>query len=89
VPKSRIIHPDEAPVHAQATVALISRVQRPYLFRVRVEGQFPHNRVREYDLTAVNEAAAAFEGIKIFERQMSKTAVIRDLIIERLNLGGH
>jgi len=81
---SRILLPDSAPVRAQATVALISRVQRPYLFKVRVEGQFPHNRIREYDLAAVNEAAAAFEGIKIFERQMSKAVVIRDLVMDSI-----
>jgi hypothetical protein len=79
---------DDAPVRAQATVALISRVQRPYLFRVRVEGQFPHNKVREYDIAGVNEAAVAFEGIRIFERQMSKAVVIRDLIMDSIRPRG-
>lgn len=76
-------------MRASATVTLLSRVQRPYLFRVRVEGQFPHNRVREYDITAIHESAAAFEGIRIFERQMSKAVVMRDLIMDHLPRGGH
>ena len=79
---------DDAPVRAQATVTLLSRVQRPYLFRVVVKGQFPHNHVREYDISGKNEADAAFQGIKIFERQMSKAVVIRDLIMDSIRPGG-
>jgi hypothetical protein len=79
---------DDAPVYAQASVTLISRVQRPYLFRVRVEGQFPHNRVREYDIAAKNESAAAFQGIKVFERQMSKAVEMRELIMDSIRPGG-
>jgi hypothetical protein len=81
---SRLLRLENAPVRASATVQLLSRVHRPYLFRVRVKGEFPHTQVREYDLEAVNEAAAAFEGIKIFERQVSKAAAQREIILAHL-----
>jgi hypothetical protein len=85
---SRILLPDEVDVRAQASVTLLSRVQRPYLFRVRVEGQYPHNRVREYDIAAVNEAAAAFKGIEVFSKQMSKRVQVRELIMDSIRPGG-
>ena len=79
---------DDAPVRAQAAVDLISRFQRPYLFRVTVKGQYPHCRTHSYEIAAVNESAAAFAGIKIFERQVSRAVVIRDLIMDSIRPGG-
>jgi len=79
---------EDAPVRAQAAVDLISRHQRPYLFKVTVRGEYPHCRVHSYDIAAKNEAAAAFAGIKIFERQVSRAVVIRDLIMDSIRPGG-
>jgi hypothetical protein len=58
-------------VLCDATVDLISRVQRPYLFAVRVTGLPPHAYVRTYDIAAWSDDAAAAIGIDVFVKEFS------------------
>jgi hypothetical protein len=66
-----ILRPSSSLVLADATVDLISRAQRPFLFRVRVTGKPPHAQMRVYDIAAKTEDLAAMEGIERFVRAMS------------------
>jgi len=72
-----VLTPSTAPPRATATVDLISRVQRPYLFRVIVTGEFPHNFIRRYTIAAPDEDAAAMKGLQLFVKAF-QPAVIRD-----------
>lgn len=67
----------DARPRCQATVDLISRVQRPYLFRVTVEGEAPHAYRRVYTVAAPGdiEAAAdsaAMKGLELFIAEASR-----------------
>jgi hypothetical protein len=66
----------DANVLCDATVDLISKVQRPYLFRVRVTGKPPHASVREYDIAAKTEDDAAMKGIEVFVEQMTNPIIL-------------
>jgi hypothetical protein len=68
--KSPIIRGNECRVLCQAVVDLISRVQRPYLFKVTVTGQPPHAITRTYDIAAMTEDLAAQKGIDVFVQEM-------------------
>jgi hypothetical protein len=59
-------------VLCSATVDLISRLQRPYLFAVRVTGLPPHAHVRTYDIAAWSDDAAAHIGIDVFVKEFSQ-----------------
>jgi hypothetical protein len=67
-----ILRGNEAHVLCDATVELISRRQRPYLFRVTVTGLPPHVTTRIYDIAAVSDDAAAHKGIDLFVKEMSR-----------------
>jgi hypothetical protein len=68
---SPIIHRGNAiQVLAQCTMELISRRQRPYLFRVKVWGQPPHAVTRIYDIAGANEEAVARVAIARFTKEM-------------------
>ena len=67
---SRIIQGNRAQVLCDATVDLISKLQRPYLFRVTVTGLPPHAHVRIYDIPAKNDDTAAMRGIREFVTEM-------------------
>jgi hypothetical protein len=68
--KSPLITGNKCRVLCQATVDLISCVQRPYLFKVTVTGQPPHDITRVYDIAAVSDDAAARLGIDTFVKEM-------------------
>jgi hypothetical protein len=71
--KSPILAASDCIPRCDAVVDLISRVQRPYLFRVTVTGQPPHLATRRYEVTATAEWEAAREGMARFCREMSMT----------------
>ena len=74
---SPIIRGNNCRVLCQAVVDLISRVQRPYLFRVTVTGQPPHGIQRVYDIAAMSDDAAARLGIDTFVKEMTpKTSIL-------------
>lgn len=68
----RVIHcGNENRVLASVTLDLISRRQRPYLFRAKVVGQPPHAYTRFYDVTGWHEDAAALKALDIFKNEMA------------------
>ena len=50
----------------KATVRLVSRVQRPYVFQVTVTGEFPHAHRRVYPIVADSDNSAALKGMELF-----------------------
>lgn len=68
---SPILRGNACRVLASATVDLISRVQRPYLWKVTVTGLPPHAYVRHYDIAASTDDFAAQKGLEVFEHEMS------------------
>jgi hypothetical protein len=78
--KSPIIHGNECRVLCNAIVDLISRVQRPYLFKVTVTGQPPHAIRKCYEIAAMTEDAAARKGIDIFVDEMTPSNSILKLL---------
>jgi hypothetical protein len=78
--KSPIIRGNECRVLCNAIVDLISRVQRPYLFKVTVTGQPPHDITREYHIAAMTDDLAARKGIDIFVDQMTPSKSILKLL---------
>jgi len=75
-PVKEIIRGNRCLVLADAIVDLISRRQRPFLWRVKVTGKPPHNSVRMYDISAATDDAAAMQGLKLFEKEMSRPLAI-------------
>ena len=69
--KKEIVQGHEAQVYCQCIVDLISRHQRPYLFKVTVWGQPPHTMRRVYEIAATTEDLAAQSGINQFIKEMS------------------
>jgi hypothetical protein len=61
-----------ANVLCNATVDLISRVQRPFLWKVTVTGVPPHATTRVYEISASSDNRAAMRGIDRFVRDMSR-----------------
>lgn len=73
----RIIHHGNAnQVLASVTLDLISRRQRPYLFRAKVVGQPPHAYTRFYDVTGWHEDAAALKALDIFKNEMANPLIL-------------
>ena len=68
VPRQRVL--------CNAIVELISKFQRPYLFRVTVQGLPPHHKWRIYELSAENEELASQRAMDIFCREMSSPQVM-------------
>lgn len=68
----KIIRTQDAKVLCNAIVDLISRVQRPYLWKVTVTGIPPHAETRVYEIAAKDDNTAAMKGIEIFVEQMSR-----------------
>lgn len=68
---STVIRGNECQVLCGAVVDLISRRQRPYLFRVTVTGQPPHAVRRIYDIAAHDDNGAAQKGLDLFVHEMS------------------
>lgn len=61
-----ILTPQDATPRCNCTVDLISRVFRPYLFKVVVTGEPPHPYRVEYKIAAPDEDAAAIKGMQLF-----------------------
>ena len=68
---SPIIHGNAIQVLCSATMNLLSRVQRPYLWRVKVTGQPPHAVVRTYDIAGNDQNVVAQLAIGHFVKEMS------------------
>jgi hypothetical protein len=66
----RIITGNRCRVLADATVDLIARHCRPYIFLVTVTGLPPHVAIRRYTIEAVTDDAAAMKGIRLFVKEM-------------------
>jgi len=74
-----ILHPESATPRCTATVDLLSRVRRPYLFQVTVVGEYPHAYRRVYTIVgpagASCEDAAdscALKGLELFVQEFSR-----------------
>ena len=68
---SKIIFGNDVQVLCQCTMDLLSRRQRPYLFRVKVWGQPPHAVTRIYDIAGINEDVVAKVAIDRFVKELS------------------
>jgi hypothetical protein len=68
---SPIVDPNNADVRCDAVVDLISRVQRPFLWKVTVTGQPPHAITRIYEVVAKTDDIAARTGIANFMKEMT------------------
>jgi hypothetical protein len=73
--------PHDCMVLASATVDLISKVQRPWLFRVTVVGKPPHLARRVYEIAAISDSQAAMVGIEKFVKEMSQQHPARILAV--------
>jgi hypothetical protein len=67
----RIIRGNEALVLCDAVVDLMSRVQRPFLWKVTVTGKPPHVHTRVYEIAAKDDNTAAMKGIDLFVKEMA------------------
>lgn len=75
-----IVKPSACLVRCDAIVDLISRAQRPFLFRVSVTGKPPHAHKRVYDIAANTDDAAAMKGLDLFQKEMSHPLRILDAL---------
>jgi hypothetical protein len=57
---------ENATPRCKATVKLVSRAQRPYIFQVTVTGEFPHAHRRVYPIAADSDNSAALKGMELF-----------------------
>jgi len=73
---SRIIQGNECQVLCDCVVDLISRVQRPFLWKVTVTGLPPHAITRIYEISSPTDDGAAHAGIDRFVREMSHPLAI-------------
>lgn len=64
--------PNQTTPRCQATVDLISRVMRPYLFRVTVVGEYPHAYRRVYVIAADSDDSAAIKGMELFVEEFGR-----------------
>lgn len=76
----RIIHGNRARVLCDAIVDLISRVQRPYLFRVTVTGLPPHTATRVYTIASNDDNGAAMKGIQLFVKEFESMPTVLKLL---------
>lgn len=63
---------ENATPRCKASVKLVSRAQRPYIFQVTVTGEFPHAYRRVYPVAADSEDSAAIKGMEIFVAQFGR-----------------
>lgn len=61
-----IVTLENATPRCKATVRLVSRAQRPYVFQVTVTGEFPHAYRRVYPIVADSDNSAALKGMEMF-----------------------
>ena len=62
-------------VLCNATVDLLSRRQRPYLFEVTVTGLPPHIATRRYTIASKDDNGAAMKGISLFVKEFERMPV--------------
>jgi hypothetical protein len=74
-----ILDPQFVTPRCRATVELISRVQRPYLFLVTVVGLHPHAYTRKYNVVADSDDSAAFKGIEVFVKEFSAPGPLQEV----------
>jgi hypothetical protein len=74
-----IVHPNHAVPRCSATVVLLSKIMRPYLFSVKVEGLPPHQHTRTYNVRANSDDSAAFKGIERFVKEFTTAQPIIDM----------
>jgi hypothetical protein len=75
-----IIDPKNCHVRCEATVDLMSKVFRPWLFRVTVVGQPPHSATRVYEIYGKSDNEAAMAGIDKFVKEMSQPLPILKIL---------
>lgn len=63
---------ENATPRCKATVNLVSRRQRPYVFSVTVTGEFPHAYRRVYPIAADSDDSAAIKGMELFVAQYGR-----------------
>ena len=63
---------ENATPRCKATVKLVSRAQRPYVFQVTVTGEFPHAHTRVYPIAAESDDSAAMKGMELFVAQFGR-----------------
>lgn len=63
---------DNATPRCKATVRLVSRAQRPYVFQVTVSGEFPHAHRRVYPIAADSDDSAALKGMELFVAEFGR-----------------
>lgn len=74
-----LVKPESAAPRCTATVDLVSKVMRPWLFKVTVQGEPPHAHRREYWVRGPDDNACALKGIDLFVREFTSAAPIRDM----------
>jgi len=67
---------NDCQVLCDAIVDLVSRVQRPFLWKVTVTGLPPHSVTRVYEIAAKSDNVAAMTGIEKFVKEMSRPLAI-------------
>jgi hypothetical protein len=78
---SSLIRSPAPAIRCQAVVDLMSRVQRPYQFRVTVTGQdWPFQVSKVYDIAANTDEFAAREGIRLFCEAMSRPQPMLEIV---------
>lgn len=75
-----IVNPLNANPLCSAVVDLVSRVQRPFLWRVSVTGLPPHAYSRIYDIPAATDGIAARAGIQRFVEEFSRPIKILSVL---------
>lgn len=60
---------DRATPRATATVRLLSRVFRPYLFEVVIKGEPPHPYRVTYKIAAPDDDSAAIRGLQLYTNE--------------------
>ena len=63
---------ENATPRCKATVKLVSRSQRPYVFQVMVTGEFPHACRRVYPIAADSDDSAALKGMELFVHEFGR-----------------
>lgn len=63
---------ENATPRCKATVRLVSRAQRPYVFQVTVTGEYPHAHQRVYPIAADSDNSAAIRGMELFVAEFGR-----------------
>lgn len=74
-----IVSPESAVPRVDVTVDLLSRLLRPYLFRVTAFGKPPHEHRRVYTVRADSDDSAAMKGIELFVKEFTTAAPVREM----------